>query len=74
VLRQPGVPPETVVAAIESATSIGSDGDKAQLLVLAADTHAGDPAVRAALQKALESIHSDSDYRRVSSALMHKNT
>jgi len=74
VLRQPGQPQETVIAAVESAAGISSDGDKATLLVLAADTHAGNAPVRAALQKALESVHSDGDYRRVSSALIRKTT
>jgi hypothetical protein len=57
------------VAAIDSATAMGSDGAKASVLLLAAERHASNPAVRTALEKALKSVHSDGDYRRVSAAL-----
>jgi len=70
VLRKPKLPAETVVAAIESATGVGSDGEKASVLLLAAERHGSDPAVRAAIEKALPSVHTDGDYRRVSAALL----
>jgi len=70
VIRKPKLAPETVVAAIESATPMGSDGDKASVLLLAAERHASDSTVRAALERALQSVHSDGDYRRVSAALL----
>ena len=69
VLRKPKLAIETAVAAIDSATAMGSDGDKAAVLVIAA-RHASDPAVRASLESALKSVHSDGDYRRVSAALL----
>jgi len=70
VLRKPKLAPETAVAAIDSATAMGSDRDKASVLVLAAEEHASNPAVRAAIEKALKSVHSDGEYRRVSAALL----
>jgi len=58
------------VAAIDSATAISSDGNKASVLVLAAEQYGSDPTVRVALQKALKSVHSDGDHRRVSAVLL----
>jgi len=49
---------------------MGSDGVKASVFLVAAERHASSPAVRAALEKALGSVHSDGDYRRVSAALL----
>ena len=69
VLRNPAVVPETAVAAIDCAMRIGSDGSKASLLMLAAERHGSSSVVRASLEKALKSVHSDSDYRRVAEAL-----
>jgi hypothetical protein len=70
VLRNPRLGAETVVAAIDSATAMGSDRDKASVLLLAAERHSSDSTVRAALERALQSVHSDGDYRRVSAALL----
>jgi hypothetical protein len=70
VLRKPKLAQETAVAAIDSATAMGSDRDKASVLVLAAEEQASNPAVRAAIEKALKSVHSDGEYRRVSAALL----
>jgi hypothetical protein len=61
---------ETALAAIDSAAAMGSDEDKASVLLLVAERHGSDPVVRAALEKALKSVHSDGDYRRVSAALV----
>ena len=69
VLKNPAVAPETAAAAIEGAMGIGSDGDKASLLVLAAERHGSSPIVRWTLEKALRSVHSDGDYRRVVEAI-----
>jgi hypothetical protein len=49
---------------------MGSDGDKANVLLLAAERRGSDAAVRRALEKALKSVHSDGDYRRVTGALL----
>jgi hypothetical protein len=50
-------------------STVGSDGDKASVLLLAAERHASNPLVRASLEKALRSVHSDGEYRRVIEAL-----
>ena len=49
---------------------MSSDGNKASVLVLAAEQYGSDPTVRVALQKALKSVHSDGDHRRVSAVLL----
>jgi hypothetical protein len=64
--------PETAIAAIDSAMSIGSDGDKASVLLLGVERYGSNPAVRAALERALKSVSSDGDYRNVSAALLRK--
>jgi hypothetical protein len=61
VLREPKLGPETVADAIDSATAMGADGDKASVLLLAAERHASNPAIRAVLEGALKSVHSDDD-------------
>ena len=40
------------------------------MLLVAVERHASSPAVRAAIEKALKSVQSDGDYRRVSAALL----
>ena len=42
------------------------------VLLVAVERHASSPAVRAALEKALKSVQSDGDYRRVSAALLRQ--
>lgn len=69
VLDKPGISSSLVVAAIESATGISSDGDKARVLLDAAARYGSDSAVNAALRKAVESLHSDGDYRTVMSRI-----
>jgi len=64
----------TVLHAIESAGKLSSDELKAKVLSEAAATYPGDPQVRAALAKALDSIQSDSEYRRLASALAQSGT
>jgi hypothetical protein len=60
---------ETVIRVIESAEHISSDEIKANILTKVVESPAGDdPQVRAALQKALRSIQSDGEYRRIMSA------
>jgi len=69
VLRTHNVGKETVIRVIESAGRISSDEIKADVLTKAVESPAAeDPQVRAALQKALTSIQSDSEYRRIMSA------
>jgi beta-lactamase regulating signal transducer with metallopeptidase domain len=61
--------PQILKSAIELAATIGSENDKANVLVKIAERHGGDPEVRDAVRKAAEKIGSDSDYRRIVSKL-----
>jgi len=74
LLKQRGLANAAVLRAIVSAGKISSDELKAKVLSEAAGTYAGDPQVRAALAKALDSIQSDSEYRRLASALAQAGT
>lgn len=69
LLKKPGLGKGAAIRAVESAGQISSDEVKAGVFCQAAGTYAGDPAVRAALQKALDSLQSDGEYRRLASAL-----
>jgi hypothetical protein len=71
LLEKRGLSSSMAVQAIESATGISSDGDKARVLLDAAERYSSDPAVNAALRKAAESLHSDGDYRTVMSRISH---
>jgi hypothetical protein len=69
LLSKPGLAKDTFIRAIESVARIPSDEVKANLLRQATGTEpANDPRVRSALQKVLDSIQSDSEYRRASVA------
>jgi len=69
MLQRRGIGTETVIRIIESAARISSDETKADILTKVVESSAGnDPQVRAALQKALNSIQSDGEYRRIMSA------
>ena len=57
------------IAAIQSATRISSDGDMGRVLLDAADRYSKDAVVDAALRKAVESLHSDGEYRAVMSEI-----
>jgi hypothetical protein len=57
------------IAAIQSATGISSEGDKARVLLDAANRYSKDSAVNAALRKAVDSLHSDGEYRAVMSEI-----
>jgi hypothetical protein len=57
------------IGAIQSATCISSDGDMGRVLRDAADRYSTDPAVDAALRKAVETLHSDGVYRSVMSEI-----
>jgi hypothetical protein len=74
LVKQRGLANTVVLRAIESAGKISSDELKAKVLSETATTYAGDPQVRAALAKALDSIQSDSEYRRLASALAQADT
>ena len=74
LLKQRGLANAAVLRAIESAGKISSDELKAKVLTEAAGVYAADPQVRAALAKALDSIQSDSEYRRLASALAQAGT
>jgi beta-lactamase regulating signal transducer with metallopeptidase domain len=55
---------------IHSALGVSGDNEKADVL-LAAAKESHDPEVRSAVQQACEKLNSDSDYRRVASALFN---
>ena len=69
LLDKPGTSSAMAIAAIQSATGISSEGDMARVLLDAANRYSNDPAVNAALRKAVESLHSDSEYRAVMSEI-----
>ena len=69
LLDKPGTSSAMAVAAIQSATGISSEGDRARVLLDAANRYSDDPGVNAALRKAVESLHSDSEYRAVMSQI-----
>lgn len=69
LLDKPGTSATMAIGAIQSATRISSDGDLGRVLLDAADRYPKDPAVDAALRKAVESVHSDGVYRSVMSEL-----
>lgn len=69
LLDKPGTSSAMAVAAIQSATRMSSDGDKGRVLVKAARRYSRDPQVDAALRKAVESLHSDGEYRSVMSEI-----
>ena len=69
LLDKPGTSSVMAVAAIQSATGISSDGDKAHVLLDAATRYSADPGVTEALRKAIESLHSDGEYRAVMSEI-----
>jgi hypothetical protein len=74
LLARSTIPREAVLAIIESATHISSDGDKAEVLRQVIERYPDDPPLHAALRRALESIHSNSEYRRVMSGLSRGGT
>jgi len=59
-----------LLQAVHSAAGLSDDNEKANLLLQAA-RQSNEPEVRAALQQACEKLSSDSDYRRVASALFN---
>jgi beta-lactamase regulating signal transducer with metallopeptidase domain len=72
LLDKPGTSSAMAIAAIQSAARISSDGDKGRVLVNAAHRYSKDPQVNAALRKAVESLHSDSEYRSVMSEIARR--
>ena len=60
---------EVVIRVIESAARVPSDEIKTRVLAQAIGASLVDPQVRTAFQKALESIQSDGEYRRLMSAM-----
>jgi beta-lactamase regulating signal transducer with metallopeptidase domain len=72
LLDRPGTSSVMVIGAIQSATGISSDGDKGRVLMDAADRYSKDPSVNAALRKAIESLHSDGQYRAVMSEITRR--
>jgi beta-lactamase regulating signal transducer with metallopeptidase domain len=69
ILDRPGTSSVMAIEAIQSATAISSDGDKGRVFLDAADRYSKDPGVNAALRKAVESLHSDGQYRAVMSEI-----
>jgi beta-lactamase regulating signal transducer with metallopeptidase domain len=75
VLDKPGTSSAMAIASIQSATNISSEGDRARVLLDAANRYSNDPGVNAALRKAVESLHSDGEYRAVMSEIeRHRGT
>ena len=72
LLDRTGTSSVMVIGAIQSATGISSDGDKGRVLMDAADRYSKDPGVNAALRKAIESLHSDGQYRAVMSEITRR--
>jgi beta-lactamase regulating signal transducer with metallopeptidase domain len=72
LLDRPGTSSVLVIGAIQSATGISSDGDKGRVLMDAADRYSKDPGVNAALRKAIESLHSDGQYRALMSEITRR--
>jgi beta-lactamase regulating signal transducer with metallopeptidase domain len=73
LLDKSGTSSAMVIAAIQSATRISSNGDKGRVLVDAAHRYSKDPKIDAALRKALESVHSDGEYRSVMSEITRRD-
>ena len=59
----------TLTRTLLFAQRISWDGDKARALLDAADRYSNDPVVKAALRKAVESLHSNGDYRTLMSRI-----
>jgi hypothetical protein len=72
LLDRTGTSSVMVIGAIQSATGISSDGDKGRVLMDAAGRYSKDPSVNAALRKAIESLHSDGQYRAVMSEITRR--
>jgi beta-lactamase regulating signal transducer with metallopeptidase domain len=73
LLDKPGTSSVMAIAAIQSATRISSDGDKGHVFMDAAHRYSKDPKVDAALRKALESLHSDGEYRSIMSEIARRD-
>jgi beta-lactamase regulating signal transducer with metallopeptidase domain len=69
LLDKPGISSAMAIGAIQSATGISSQGDMARVLLDAAKRYSNDAGVNAALHKAVESLHSDGEYRAVMSEI-----
>jgi len=75
LLARRGLPKEAVIRVIESSGKISSDEVKAHILTQAVETgYAADPLIRAAIGKVLDSMQSDNEYRRLTSALLKSGT
>jgi len=72
LLDKPGTSSAMAIGAIQSATHMSSDGDKGRVLVKVAQRYSRDPQVDAALRKAVESLHSDGEYRSVMSEIARR--
>ena len=72
LLAKAGNSSAMAIAAIQSATRMSSGGDKSRVLLDAAHRYSGDPQVGAALRKAVESLHSDGEYRSVKAELVRR--
>ena len=68
VLDKPGTSSAMAIAAIHSATGISSAGDMAHVLLDAANRYSNNPGEKLS-RKAVESLHSDGEYRAVMSQI-----
>ena len=73
LLDKSGTSSAMAIGAIQSATHISSDEDRGRVLVDAAHRYSKDPKVGAALRRAVESLHSDSEYRSVMSEIARRD-
>jgi ABC-type phosphate/phosphonate transport system ATPase subunit len=69
LVSQSGVGKPTLLRVIESAESLGSDSNKAQVLISMARMAEGDTELSDRLLRATESLGSGSSYRSVVSAM-----
>jgi len=73
LLDKIGTSSAMAIGAIQSGTHISSDGDKGRVFMDAAHRYSKDPKVDAALRKAVESLHSDGEYRSVMSEIARRD-
>jgi hypothetical protein len=69
VLERPDASAEVMIAAVQSAARVSSDGEKGRLLMAALNHASGKPAVRTEVRNALKTLDSDGEYRRVANEL-----
>ncbi|CAN5873286.1 hypothetical protein BH23GEM5_BH23GEM5_07310 [soil metagenome] len=74
VLRQPNVSKPTVLAVLRAVEGIPSDSEKTAVLLEVPDAQLRDTQIASAYVATLQSIRSDSNYRRAASRVMQQRT